>query len=932
MSSLTVGQAQYIWGGAGRSTITTDYNLATNWSNPPAAAPPVAAGQTAIFADTGSATVTLASGIGGPDSWTFTANAQSYNISGLNVNFNLAGPTGGLVDNANAGQTITISSNINESVAGVMVQQLGNSTLVLSGTNTYTGGTVIEAGTLQLGDASHTGSIVGNVANYAKFNIVNADTSGITSIVNDRALPGATPGSTAFSNATSAGTMTITNLNGGATVFNDTSTAANATIVNDNGGLLTFNNQATAGTANISNRDGSLIAFANNSTAGSATITTDSGAGITFHDSSTGGNARFITQGTGYVDFGQSIGPNLDHRIAAGSIEGSGSYYIGGHNTLVVGGNNLSTEVSGVIADNSPCGCTSGSGALEKTGTGTLALSGTNTYTGGTTITAGTLQVDGSIASSSLTTVAANGVLTGAGTVGSAQINAGGTFAPGMIAAPGTSMTVAGNLAFQSGALYLVFLDPATSSFANVTGTATLNGLVGASFTTGTYVAKRYTILTATGGVNGTFAGIGSLGLPSGFKESLSYDTTHAYLDLALAFTPQSGTLSTNQQNVGNAIAAFFNANGGIPMVFGGLTPAGLSQLSGESATGSQQATFDAMSQFISLLIDPSISGRGEPINGGAAPYADATSAYAAGKKTDAFAMFTKAPPVTPFAQRWSVWAAGFGGSQRTDGNAVLGSNNTSSSIVGTAVGADYLISPNTLAGFALAGGGTNFSTNTLGDGRSDLFQAGAFVRHNVGPAYFTAALAYGWQDITTDRIVTVAGIDHLRAQFNANAWSGRIEGGYRFVAPIIGGIGITPYAAGQFVSFELPNYMEQAIVGLNTFALGYSAKTATDTRSELGARTDKSFAMQNGVLTLRGRLAWAHDYDPDRSVLATFQTLPGASFVVNGATHAADSALTSASAEWKWTNGWSAAATFDGEFSNVSNSYAGKGVVRYTW
>ena len=76
------------------------------------------------------------------------------------------------------------------------------------------------------------------------------------------------------------------------------------------------------------------------------------------------------------------------------------------------------------------------------------------------------------------------------------------------------------------------------------------------------------------------------------------------------------------------------------------------------------------------------------------------------------------------------------------------------------------------------------------GSGRSDLFQAGAFVRHTVGAAYLTGALAYGWQDITTDRTVTVAGVDRLRAQFNANAFSGRIEGGYRFVTPWIGGIG----------------------------------------------------------------------------------------------------------------------------------------------
>jgi uncharacterized protein with beta-barrel porin domain len=102
--------------------------------------------------------------------------------------------------------------------------------------------------------------------------------------------------------------------------------------------------------------------------------------------------------------------------------------------------------------------------------------------------------------------------------------------------------------------------------------------------------------------------------------------------------------------------------------------------------------------------------------------------------------------------------------------------------------------------------------------------------------------------------------------------------------------------------------------------------------RSELGVRSDKSFAMQNGIFTLRGRAAWAHDFDPDRNIGATFQALPGASFVVNGATHAADSALITGSAEMKWLNGVSLAGTFEGEFSGVTRSYAGKGVVRYSW
>jgi uncharacterized protein with beta-barrel porin domain len=366
-----------------------------------------------------------------------------------------------------------------------------------------------------------------------------------------------------------------------------------------------------------------------------------------------------------------------------------------------------------------------------------------------------------------------------------------------------------------------------------------------------------------------------------------------------------------------------------------------LNQLSGEAATGTQQATFDAMNIFMGTMLDPFNRGTTSTPGGGASGYAaeDGARAYAAdGHKRstaerDAYAMFTKAPLAKTWDPHWSVWAAGFGGSQTTDGNAAVGSNGATSRIAGTAVGADYIFSPNTIAGFALAGGGTSFSlANNAGSGQSDLFQAGAFVRHTVGSAYVSAALAYGWQDITTNRTVTLAGIDQLQAKLNANAFSGRLEGGYRFVSPWIGGIGITPYAAAQFTTFDLPAYAEQALVGTNAFALAYGAKSVTDPRTELGIRSDKSFAMPDGVLTLRGRLAWAHDYDTDRSIGATFQSLPGASFVVNGAAQASDKALTTAAAEMKWRNGVSVSAVFEGEFGSNVQSYSGKGVVRYQW
>jgi autotransporter-associated beta strand protein len=783
-----------------------------------------------------------------------------------------------LTFNPGAGNTQTIRDVVADGLGQASVALTGSGTLALSGANTYTGGTTVSGGTLMIGNNSAvgTGLLSLGPGTTLSFGAGNFTVSNSISISGDPTVmvnPGATQTITGgISDGATPGDLALTG--GGKLVLTGTNGYSGSTTVN-------------AGTLSLSG----LGTIANSSVVNLANP------GVTFDISQTTFGVS-ITTLTGVANSQVTLG----------------------NKTLTL--SNASTNFAGTIQ---------GSGGLTLNG-GAQTLSGINSYSGATLINAGVLQVDGSIASSSQTTVNANAALTGMGAVGATQINSSGVFAPGN-GIPGSSMTVT-SLALASGALYVVQVNPTTASFANVTGAATLGGAtVNAVFANGSYVAKQYTILSAAGGVSGTFGSLIDTNLPSNFKTALSYDATHAFLNLSLNFVPPPGSgLAGNQQAAGNVLTNFFNSTGSIPLVFGGLTAAGLTQISGETATGSQQTTFDAMSQFMGLLTDPFMNRTGGVTSQpGAIGYADEALGYATSKKTDAFAMFTKAPPAA-YEPRWSVWAAGFGGSQSTDGNAVVGSNNTTSNIAATAVGVDYLISPTTIAGFALAGGGTSFSVANGGTGRSDLFQAGAYLRHTNGPAYISAALAYGWQDVTTDRIVTIAGVDHLRAEFNANAFSGRAEGGYRFVAPVIGGIGVTPYAAAQFVTFDLPAYAERAIVGTNNFALGYNAKDVTDPRTELGIRTDKSFAMPDGILTLRGRFAWAHDFDPDRNIAATFQALPGASFVVNGAAQASDSALVTLSAEKKWLNGWSAAATFEGEFSDVTRSFAGKAVVRYVW
>jgi autotransporter-associated beta strand protein len=737
-----------------------------------------------------------------------------------------------------------------------------------------------------------------------------------------------------FTTATTLGALTLNpnagtysfDTNGKAIAFDgaiSVGSGASLTLNYNGSNGITFEGSSTAGQAKINVLGHNDLNFVDSSNAGQAQITATAG-NVNFDFTSNAQNASIEADGSGVsikIMGDASGGESAINLINSGSLnisqingtsttigslagDATGVAFLGAK-TLVVGGNNLSTVFAGVIADDG----VTGPGSLTKTGTGTLTLTSVNnTYFGATVVNNGTLIVDGSIASSSGVTVTTGGTLGGTGFVPGTVIS-GGTLAPGD--GPGNfgKLTVQGNLSFTTPSTYLVQISPTAAASTSVTGTATLGGAtVAANFAPGSYVAKQYTILTA-GSINGTFGSVVTSNLSGLFKTTLSYDPTDVFL--SLSGSGKFLTSNVNQANVGNGIINSFTQMGGVPAAFALLSPTGLTQVSGETAVGTQQATFSAMNQFMGVLLDPTVG------------------ALSGARASDAFASMARKAPAEAFESRWGVWAAGFGGSQSTSGNAVVGSNNTASNIFGTAVGADYRFSPNTIAGFALAGGGTHFTVDNGGSGNSDLFQAGAYVRHTQGAVFLAAALAYGWQDVTTNRTVTAFGIDSLRANFKTNALSGRLEGGYKVAT----GIGdITPYAAGQFTTYRLPSYAEQTAFGANTFALNYNGKDVTATRTELGLRGETAVPLTDATLMLRGRLAWAHDFNTDRNIQATFQALPGSAFVVNGATPAADTALTTISAETLWRNGWSASITGDAQLSDSTKSYSGKGVVRYSW
>ncbi|WP_146618727.1 autotransporter outer membrane beta-barrel domain-containing protein [Rhodoplanes elegans] len=904
--------------------VSDRYTLGANWSTGS-----VPAG-TAYF-DTSAVTTLLFSGNTTVGGWTFNGGASNYSF--VNI-FQIAFDGAGIVVN---GGSATIDNRgvlyfTNTSTAGgASITNRGN--LEFFSTSTAGSATIINDGGLFIfhdhstaGDASITNTALGIVY------FSNVSTAGSATITNDNVLY--------FQNVSTAGNAVV--INNGGISFDHSSTAGSATITIN--GSVTFHDNATAGNAAITNNGG--LAFEHSSTAGSATIVNN--ASVSFLDNSTAGNAAIVNTAGAFVEFSRSMGQNGDGKLTAGSIAGGGTFHLGAVE-LTVGGNGLSTVVTGVVADG---GIGGGSGAsLVKTGTGTLTLAGTNTYTGATVVNGGALVVDGSIAASSSLTMTNGTMLAGTGTVPTTIIAGGATLAPGH--SIGT-LTVAGDLSFAAGSIYRVEVSPSAADRTDVTGVATLTGAtVQAVALPGSFRPRSYTIVNAAGGFAGTqFVGLavtGSFG--SDVRNSrLTYDATNAYLVLDPDTLQLPAGASGNQSSVAGAINRAVEGGATPPAGFdvllnmsGPQLSTALNQISGQPGAAGTQVSLGAMQQFV-MVLDPVSGGAGSPGGErGVTAYAPEEAVLRDPAVRAAYAAVTPADARTSqqfdrVGERWGVWASGYGGTSTVDSSGMVGASATTSRVYGTVVGADRRVAPDTRIGIALGGAGFDFSVSDgLGSGRADVFQAGVYGRHAAGPLYLSGALAYGWQDVATERTVSVAGFDKLSSRYKASTLSGRAETGWRIAPWPDAAVGLAPYGALQVSSFHLPGYQESVASGSSQFALAYDSQTTTNLRSELGVRLDAAVPLAHGLLgdgllTLRGRLAWAHDTNTDRPVTAAFQMLPGATFTVNGTRPAADSALATAGAEMRWRNGVSLAGTFEGEVSNTTRVYAGKGTLRYAW
>ncbi|TWS95707.1 autotransporter domain-containing protein, partial [Reyranella sp. CPCC 100927] len=508
--------------------------------------------------------------------------------------------------------------------------------------------------------------------------------------------------------------------------------------------------------------------------------------------------------------------------IAAGTLAGSAASF--GSGTILNNGALIIDQAADAILANA----IDGTGSLAKRGAGTLNLTGTSTLSGLTTVEAGRLVVNGSLANSVVTL--SGGTLSGTGTIGGVVIQSGAIVAPGN--STGT-LTVAGNVAFAAGSTYQVEVDAAGATDRILaTGTATLaGGTVQVLAAPGSYApATQYTILTAAGGVSGQFAGVSSN--LAFLTPSLGYDASNAYLTLQRNDIRFAGIgMTPNQVAAAGGVETLGLGN----PLYGAIVPldAASARMAFEGLSGEIHASLKATLLEDSRFIREATLDRLRQAFGGVSPSGRTAAA----------------------SDTVTAWMRGFGSwsTFTSDGNA--GRLNRSAS--GVIVGADAAIGD--VVRLGLAAGYSN-SRVTLGarasSARIDSYHLALYGGAQFGGFGVRAGAAYAWHDIDTSRTIAFPGFtDRARDTYSARTAQIYGEVGYTVDA---GPVVLEPFANLAYVNLRTNGTRESG----GAAALRGRGGTSDATFSTLGARATAGFDVGNGHrLTVHATAGWRHAF-----------------------------------------------------------------------
>src|SRR5882724_6129350 len=586
--------------------------------------------------------------------------SPSYTLADLT----LTGGTTTTLDGVTTSQNVTLGTGIDtintdgtqDTLSGTIsgsgdLTESGGGTLILTGTNTYTGGTTVTGGsTLEIESSSNLGSTSSTIT----FNSGTLETiSGVTlsesislgtgggTINTDSAtdtLSGVISGLGGLTE-TGGGTLILTGTNtytGGTTIEGDSTLvigsasnlgSASSTLTLNHGTLETTSSVTLSETISLGSGGGTINTDGVHDTltgviSGSGGLTEVGGSTLTLSGSNTYTGPTVVESGTlqagvatdafgneSAVSLNNTVGVTLDLNNlneTIGSLSGGGT--AGGNVTLgtgnlTVGGDNLSTDFAGVI---------SGTGEVIKTGTGALTLDGSNTYTGGTIIQEGTLELD------------VNNALSGTGNV---VVNSSATLDDNNHNETVAALTNNGTTNIGSGILSVASyagsggsLSVGAHSFGKLsaTGNANLSGTSLAVNFGSAYIptlGQSFTVVSA-GSVTGQFTSVG---------QTAALSVTPAYAGTSVSLTigeiPYHNTAAGSNQT---QIAAVLDqvrdsATGDLATVTGSLNVLNSAQLSSafdQMGPGSLQAlaqlgTLSENAQFSSLVHRFDAIGRG---------------------------------------------------------------------------------------------------------------------------------------------------------------------------------------------------------------------------------------------------------------------------------------------------------------------------------
>jgi outer membrane autotransporter protein len=881
-----------------------------------------------------------------------TNGNASFDISGLTTAGMRIGSIEGSGNYFLGSKTLSVGSNNSSTTVSGVIQdggssggaggsltKIGTGTLTLTGTNTYSGGTNLNGGILAVNSDTNLGTVTGALSFSGGALEALVTGGGITST---RAITLNAGGGTFLADAGTASTLSgaITGIGAwiktgpGTLTLSGANTYTGATTVN--AGVLqagsvdafsarsafTVNTGAMLDLNGFNNAVGSL--------SGSGLVQNTGGAGALSNATLSVGGDNTSTTFSGTLQDGvRSLALT---KVGTGTLTLTGANTYTGGTTINTGalqlGNGGTTgSITGNVTDNGILafdrsnvltfgGVISGTGRVQQNGTGTTVLVADNTYTGATTVNAGNLIVDGSIASAQ-TLVNSGGLLGGRGSLGGSLVNS-GIVSPGD--SPGT-LTVKGNYTQNpAGTLRIEIagLAPSQHDLLAVNGHASLAGTLQLIRLGGfnLHVGDQVTFLTANGGVSGTFGTIQN-DFATIVKAQVVYLPNGVVLEGAQGSFVQAAC-TPNTVAVAQALDSAVSdprASG----LIGFLNNEPLSRLCSDFALIAPEGVASIFNIGVSLanVQTANLNRRMDDIRAGSTGFSAAgftlngSTPSSSGGLAGVSGPEGKSGPsvMTPTPEnRWGVWVTGIGEFTNVDST-----NNAAGYYLqtgGVTLGVDYRVCSNFAIG--LTAGYAHTGANLANGGSLEVNGGtlGLYATVFGGGFYLDAAVTGGPSGYDSHRTALLGSANGSTDGGDLNVL---VAAGYEWKK---GGLSIGPTANFQFTYVGFSGFTESGSLA----PLKFPDQNSESERTAFGMKASYDWKVGHVIIKPEISIAWQHEYgDQAYSIVSSFANGAGNSFTVNSPTVGRDSLLIGAGAAVLLSERISIYAYYDGELGRTN-------------